>query len=79
MGKDDRLFGSSYSSYLHSGQPGTVVANHDGPDWNHRENYRRKGKRGYVHVAHLRRVAKKERNRKRRARDRKLEREMGED
>jgi hypothetical protein len=67
---------SSYSSYIGTGQPGTVIANHDGPLWNRRWNYRRKGKRGYVHVAHLRRVAKKEARKQARAQGRRAAAEV---
>lgn len=70
--RDNEGLGDSYCSYLHTGQPGTVTANHDGPNWNRRPNYRRKGKRGYVHVAHLRRAAKRHTNKQRRQRDKRV-------
>lgn len=60
----------SYSHFIGIGQPGTVVANHDGPNWNRRANYYRKGKRGYMHVAHLRRAAKRVTGKERRQKGR---------
>lgn len=71
MTKDSEASCSSYSFYLHVGRPGDVEANHDGKK---RPHYRRKGKRGYVHVAHLRRCAKRELGKKQRRVNRALAR-----